>query len=214
MLKRIFLFLIISTAVIFSQPAESLNSSEIKLALKRLNTLGTILYVAAHPDDENTAFLSYFNFAEHLRTGYLSFTRGDGGQNLIGDEQGNLLGVIRTQELLQARNIDGAEQFFARAVDFGYSKTPEETIEKWGKQEMLSDIIWVIRKFKPDIIVTRFPTTVIGTHGHHTASALLAVEAFNLAGDVNSFPEQLKYIQPWQPKRIFWNGAGRDTMFL
>lgn len=205
MLKRIFLFLIISTAVIFSQPAESLNSSEIKLALKRLNTLGTILYVAAHPDDENTAFLSYFNFAEHLRTGYLSFTRGDGGQNLIGDEQGNLLGVIRTQELLQARNIDGAEQFFARAVDFGYSKTPEETIEKWGKEEMLSDIVWVIRKFKPDIIVTRFPTTVIGTHGHHTASALLAVEAFNLAGDVNSFPEQLKYIQPWQPKRIFWN---------
>jgi len=205
MLKRILILLFISTICIFGQPAESLNSSEIKLALKKLNTLGTVLYVAAHPDDENTAFLSYFNFAEHLRTGYLSFTRGDGGQNLIGEEQGDLLGVIRTQELLQARNIDGTEQFFARAVDFGYSKTPEETLEKWGKEEMLSDIVWIIRKFKPDIIVTRFPTTSIGTHGHHTASALLAVDAFNLAGDVDSFPEQLKYVQPWQPKRIFWN---------
>ena len=107
--------------------------------------------------------------------------------------------------MLQARNIDGAEQFFSRAVDFGYSKTPEETLEKWGKQEMLSDIVWVIRKFKPDVIVTRFPPNGLGTHGHHTASALLAVEAFNMAGDPNSFPEQLKYVQPWQPKRIFWN---------
>lgn len=205
MLKRIFLLLIVFTSFIFSQPAESLNSSEIKLALKRLNTLGTVLYVAAHPDDENTAFLTYFNYAEHLRTGYFSFTRGDGGQNLIGDEQGDLLGVIRTQELLQARNIDGAEQFFSRAVDFGYSKTSEETLEKWGKEEMLSDIVWVIRKFKPDVIVTRFPTNGLGTHGHHTASAILPVEAFNLAGDPNSFPEQLKYVQPWQPKRIFWN---------
>ncbi|MDZ7624789.1 MAG: PIG-L family deacetylase [Ignavibacteriaceae bacterium] len=205
MLKRIFFLLIISTAFIFGQPVESLNSSEIKIALKRLNTLGTVLYVAAHPDDENTAFLSYFNYAEHLRTGYFSFTRGDGGQNLIGDEQGDLLGVIRTQELLQARNIDGAEQFFARAVDFGYSKTPEETLEKWGKEEMLSDIVWVIRKFKPDVIVNRFPASGIGTHGHHTASAILSVEAFNLAGDPNAFPEQLKYVEPWQPKRIFWN---------
>ena len=159
MLKRIFFLLFISTTYFFGQPVESLNSSEIKIALQRLNTLGTVLYVAAHPDDENTAFLSYFNYAKHLRTGYFSFTRGDGGQNLIGDEQGELLGVIRTQELLQARNIDGAEQFFARAVDFGYSKTPEETLEKWGKEEMLSDIVYVIRKFKPDVIVNRFPTT-------------------------------------------------------
>jgi len=205
MLKKIFLLLILSATFILSQPVESLNSSEIKIALKRLNTVGTVLYVAAHPDDENTAFLSYFNYAKHLRTGYFSFTRGDGGQNLIGDEQGDLLGVIRTQELLQARNIDGAEQFFARAVDFGYSKTPEETLTKWGKKEMLSDIVWVIRKFKPDIVVNRFPTTGQGTHGHHTASAILSVEAFNMAGDPNSFPEQLKYVETWQPKRIFWN---------
>lgn len=205
MLNKIFLLLIISTTFTFGQPVESLNSSEIKIALKRLNTLGTVLYVAAHPDDENTAFLSYFNFAKHLRTGYFSFTRGDGGQNLIGDEQGDLLGVIRTQELLQARNIDGAEQFFARAVDFGYSKTPEETLGKWGKEEMLSDIVWVIRKFKPDVIVNRFPTTGQGTHGHHTASAILSVEAFRLAGDPTAFPEQLKYVEQWQPKNIFWN---------
>ncbi len=205
MLKRIILLLIVSTSLIFSQPAESLNSSEIKIALQRLNTLGSVLYIAAHPDDENTAFLTYFNYAEHLRTGYLAFTRGDGGQNLIGEEQGDLLGVIRTQELLQARNIDGAEQFFSRAVDFGYSKTPEETLEKWGKEDMLSDIVWVIRKFKPDILVTRFPTNGLGTHGHHTASAILAVEAFNISNDPNAFPEQLKFVQPWQPKRIFWN---------
>jgi len=205
MLRRILLFLIFTSSLHFGQPAESLNSSEIKIALQRLNTLGSVLYIAAHPDDENTAFLAYSNYAEHLRTGYLALTRGDGGQNLIGDEQGDLLSVIRTQELLQARNIDGAEQFFSRAVDFGYSKTPEETLEKWRKEQILSDVVWVIRKFKPDAIVTRFPPNGLGTHGHHTASALLAIEAFNLSNDPNAFPEQLKYVQPWQAKRIFWN---------
>ncbi len=205
MRKQILLFLAITTSVIFSQPSESLNSSEIKIALQRLNTLGSVLYIAAHPDDENTAFLAYYNYAEHLRTGYLALTRGDGGQNLIGDEQGDLLSVIRTQELLQARNIDGAEQFFSRAVDFGYSKTPEETLEKWGKENILSDVVWVIRKFRPDVIVTRFPPNGLGTHGHHTASALLALEAFNLSNDPNAFPDQLKYVKPWQAKRIFWN---------
>ena len=205
MFKRILLLLIIAASLIKSQPNETLNSSEIKIALQKLNTLGSVLYIAAHPDDENTAFLAYFNYSEHLRTGYLSLTRGDGGQNLIGDEQGDLLGVIRTQELLQARNIDGAEQFFTRAVDFGYSKTPDETLQKWGKEQILSDVVWVIRKFKPDVIVTRFPTNGLGTHGHHTSSAILALEAFNISANPNSFPEQLKYVQPWQAKRIFWN---------
>lgn len=205
MLKRILFLFVIYMSAIFSQSRELLNSSEIKIALNKLNTLGTLLYIAAHPDDENTAFLTYFNYGKNLRTGYLSLTRGDGGQNLIGDEQGDLLGVIRTQELLQARSIDGADQFFSRAVDFGYSKTPEETFKKWGKQNILSDVVWIIRKYKPDIIVTRFPPTGIGTHGHHIASAILAVEAFKIAGDPNSFPEQLKYIDPWQPKRIYWN---------
>jgi LmbE family N-acetylglucosaminyl deacetylase len=205
MTKKILIIFIVSFYSIFSQPKESLNSSQIKLALKKLNTLGTVLYIAAHPDDENTALLTYFNYGKNLRTGYLSLTRGDGGQNLIGDEQGDLLGVLRTQELLQARSIDGAEQFFTRAVDFGYSKTPEETFKKWGKEKILSDVVWVIRKFRPDVIVTRFPPSGIQTHGHHTASAILAIEAFNISGDSTAFPEQLKYVQPWQSKRIFWN---------
>lgn len=205
MANKILIIFIVSFYSIFGQPKESLNSSEIKLALKKLNKLGTVLYIAAHPDDENTAFLTYFNYGKNMRTGYLSLTRGDGGQNLIGDEQGDLLGVLRTQELLQARNIDGAEQFFSRAVDFGYSKTPEETLKKWGKEKILSDVVWVIRKFQPDVIVTRFPPSGIQTHGHHTASAILALEAFKISGDSTAFPEQLKYVQPWQPKRIFWN---------
>lgn len=205
MIRRISLIISLFVFSLFSQPKKCLNSSEIKLALEKLNVLGSVLYLAAHPDDENTQFLTYFNYGRKLRTGYLSLTRGDGGQNLIGDEQGDLLGVIRTQELLQARNIDGAEQFFTRAIDFGYSKTPEETLNKWGKENILSDVVWVIRKFKPDVIVTRFPPNGLGTHGHHTASALLALEAFRIANNPNAFPEQIKYVQPWQPKKIYWN---------
>lgn len=188
-----------------SQPTEVMNSSEIKLAIKKLNVLGSVLYIAAHPDDENTAVLSYFSSGKLLRTGYLSLTRGDGGQNLIGSEQGDLLGLIRTNELLEARKIDGAEQFFTRAIDFGYSKSPEETFTIWDKQKLLFDVVWIIRKFKPDIIITRFPSNGDGGHGHHTASAILAEEAFNLAGDPNKFPEQLRYLNAWQPKRLYWN---------
>jgi LmbE family N-acetylglucosaminyl deacetylase len=188
-----------------AQPERNLSSSEIKLALKKLNILGSVLYIAAHPDDENTAVLSYFASGKMTRTGYLSLTRGDGGQNLIGSEQSDELGVIRTQELLEARKRDGAEQFFSRAIDFGYSKTADETFKIWGKNDILSDVVYVIRKFKPDIIITRFPTDGNGGHGHHTASAILAVEAFDLANNKNAFPEQLKYVDSWQPKRIFWN---------
>jgi len=190
---------------IFPQPERNLSSSEIKLALKKLNVLGSVLYIAAHPDDENTAVLSYFASGRLTKTGYLSLTRGDGGQNLIGSEQSDELGVIRTQELLEARKKDGAEQFFSRAIDFGYSKTANETFKIWGKDEILSDVVYVIRKFKPDIIITRFPTDGNGGHGHHTASAILAVDAFDLANNKNAFPEQLKYVDTWQPKRIFWN---------
>lgn len=189
----------------YSQPAGVMNSSEIKLAIKKLNVLGSVLYIAAHPDDENTAVLSFFSSGKLFRTGYLSLTRGDGGQNLIGSEQGDLLGLIRTNELLEARKIDGAEQFFTRAIDFGYSKSPEETFTIWDKQKLLFDVVWVIRKFKPDIIITRFPSNGDGGHGHHTASAILAEEAFNLAGDSNKFPEQLRYVGVWQPKRLYWN---------
>ena len=190
---------------IFAQPDRILTSGEIKSALKKLNVLGSVLYIAAHPDDENTALLSFFSSEKLLHTGYLSMTRGDGGQNLIGSEQGELLGLIRTQELLDARKIDGADQFFTRAYDFGFSKSPDETFTFWDKEKILSDIVWIIRKFRPDVILTRFPITGEGGHGHHTASAILAEEAFNLAGDPSKFPEQLKYLKPWQPKRLLWN---------
>ena len=183
----------------------SLNSAEIVQGLKKLNTIGSVLYIAAHPDDENTRLLGYLANEKKLRTGYLSLTRGDGGQNLIGKEQGELLGLIRTQELLAARIIDGAEQFFTRANDFGYSKTPEETFTFWNKDSILADVVLTIRRFKPDVIICRFPTTGEGGHGHHTASAMLAVEAFDAAADPKRFSEQLKSVQVWQAKRIFWN---------
>ena len=176
------------------------------LQLKKLNTLGSVLYVAAHPDDENTRLLGYFSKEKLYRTGYLSMTRGDGGQNLIGGEQGVELGLIRTQELLAARRIDGAEQFFTRAYDFGFSKTTEEALRIWNKDKILSDVVWVIRKFQPDVIITRFPGDARAGHGHHSASSVLALEAFKVAADPNRFPEHFKYgVKPWQARRIFWN---------
>src|SRR5688500_7415817 len=190
---------------LFAQQPVSWTSADIYLAIRKLNVLGSVLYVAAHPDDENTRLISYFSKEKMYRTGYLSITRGDGGQNLIGDEQGIELGLIRTQELLAARRIDGGEQFFTRAFDFGFSKSPEETFSKWDKEKILSDVVWVIRKFQPDVIITRFPTTGEGGHGHHTASAILANEAFKAAADPARFPEQLKWVQPWQAKRVLWN---------
>ncbi len=189
-----------------AQPAGMFSSADLDIALHKLNVLGSVLYVAAHPDDENTAVLSYFSKGRKFRTAYLSLTRGEGGQNLIGPEQGAEIGIIRTQELLSARRIDGAEQFFTRAVDFGYSKTAEETFEFWGKEKVLSDIVWVIRKFRPDVIITRFTADNAGGHGHHRASAILTVEAFTAAADPTRFPEQLKYVSPWKARRLFWNG--------
>jgi len=183
----------------------SYNGSNILQNLKRLNTLGSVLYVAAHPDDENTRLISYLANEKLYRTSYLSLTRGDGGQNLIGKEQSALLGIIRTQELLSARRIDNGEQYFSRAVDFGYSRNPEETLEKWGEDEILADVVWAIRKLKPDVIITRFPTDGGGGHGHHTASAILAEKAFKDAADKNKYPDQLKYVSVWQAKRILFN---------
>ncbi len=199
------LLLIYPFSEIYSQLKPVKNAAEIKLALDKLNVLGSVLYIAAHPDDENTALLAYCTSGKLFRTGYLALTRGDGGQNLIGSEQGEELSVIRTQELLAARKTDGAEQFFSRAIDFGYSKNSEETLNIWGRQKILSDVVWVIRKFRPDIIVLRFPGDGSGGHGNHTASAILAKEAYKISNDTNAFPEQLKYVKPWQPKRLFWN---------
>jgi LmbE family N-acetylglucosaminyl deacetylase len=177
----------------------------IKQALKRLNTLGGILMIGAHPDDENNSVLAYFARGRTIRTGYLSATRGEGGQNLIGSELGPMLGLIRTQELLAARRVDGAEQFFTRAIDFGFSKSADETMAKWGREETLADMVWVIRRFRPDVVVLRFSGTARDGHGHHTASAILGREAFLAAGDDRRFPEQLKYVDAWQPARLLFN---------
>jgi LmbE family N-acetylglucosaminyl deacetylase len=183
----------------------SQNSADILLEIKKMGTTGSVLYIAAHPDDENTRLLAYLANERKMRTGYLSLTRGDGGQNLIGDEQGVALGLIRTHELLQARGIDRAEQFFSRAYDFGYSKNPEETFGFWNRDSVLADMVWVIRKFKPDVIICRFPTTGEGGHGHHTASAILAEDAFEAAADPTKFSWQLKHTEVWQAKRLLWN---------
>ena len=200
-----FLLFFISVAVVAQQP-QKLNSAEIYNQIQKLNFLGSVLYVAAHPDDENTRLISYLSNEKKARTAYLSLTRGDGGQNLIGSELRELLGVIRTQELIEARKIDGGEQFFSRANDFGYSKTPDETLQIWDKNQVLSDVVWAIRKFQPDVIINRFDHRTSGTtHGHHTASAILGIEAFDKANDATVFPEQLQLASIWQPKRIFFN---------
>ncbi|AEH02020.1 PIG-L family deacetylase [Lacinutrix sp. 5H-3-7-4] len=190
----------------FAQQPEKLNASQIHDAVQKLNFLGSVLYVAAHPDDENTRLISYMSNQVKARTAYLSLTRGDGGQNLIGPEIRELLGVIRTQELLAARKTDGGEQRFTRANDFGYSKHPDETLAIWNKEQVLSDVILAIRQFKPDIIINRFDHRSPGTtHGHHTTSAMLSVEAFDLANNKNIYPEQVKKYGAWQPKREFFN---------
>src|SRR5438045_9112959 len=184
---------------------EQMSASEIQLALQKLNVLGRVLYIAAHPDDENTNLMAFWANGSLYDAAYLSITRGDGGQNLIGPELGERLGVIRTEELLDARRIDHARQFFTRAVDFGFSKTADESMRIWDHDKILADVVWVIRKFRPDVMVTRFSPEDQLTHGHHTASAILAREAFAAAGDPNRFPEQLAFVKPWHPTRLVWN---------
>jgi LmbE family N-acetylglucosaminyl deacetylase len=185
--------------------SNQMNSSEIQLALQKLNVLGRVLYIAAHPDDENTNLMAFWANGSLYDAAYLSVTRGDGGQNLIGPELGERLGVIRTEELLDARRIDHARQFFTRAIDFGFSKTADETMRIWGHDKILADVVWIIRNFRPDVIVTRFSPEDEKTHGHHTASAILAREAFSAAADPNRFPEQLAFVKPWQATRLVWN---------
>ena len=214
---RLFVLTFFFNLLFFIFPAQQLSGSEIYHQIKKLNVLGNVLYLAAHPDDENTRFISYCANEKLLNTGYLSLTRGDGGQNLIGTEIREELGIIRTQELLSARRVDGGQQFFTRANDFGYSKTPEETLKIWDKEKILSDVVWVIRNFRPDVIVCRFPIDGKGGHGHHTSSALLAMEAFDLAADSLAFKEQLKHVSIWQPKRVvvntgrWWNSNISDN---
>ncbi|MFD1188156.1 PIG-L family deacetylase [Pontibacter rugosus] len=188
-----------------AQAPEKPSAAKILQDLKQLNVLGSVLYVAAHPDDENTRLIAYLSNEKLYNTGYLAITRGDGGQNLIGPEIREGLGIIRTQELLQARRTDGGQQFFTRANDFGYSKDADETFTIWNREQVLADMVWTIRRFKPDVMITRFPPDERAGHGHHTASAILAEEAFKAAADPKRFPEQLKYVDTWQPKRLLWN---------
>ena len=202
-----------------SLAAESLPASAILQDLRSFREMGSVLLVAAHPDDENTQLIAYLARGRNYRTAYLSLTRGDGGQNVLGPEFGEELGVIRTQELLAARRIDGGRQFFTRAIDFGFSKNPEETLAIWNRDQVLADIVRVIRTFRPDVVITRPPTTGGGGgHGHHTAASILAVEAYKLAGDPKAFPEQLGgELTPWQPRRLllsvggFGRGGGGGT---
>lgn len=189
---------------------EPWTAGDILQELRNFRETGSVLYVAAHPDDENNRLLPYLARGRALRTAYLSLTRGDGGQNLIGPELGDQLGVIRTQELLAARRIDGAAQFFTRAKDFGFSKDSADTLRRWDRQQVVGDIVRVIRTFRPDVVINRFSTVPGGTHGHHTASAILSLEAFQLAGDPHAFPEQLTTLKPWQPKRLLWNSWTPD----
>ncbi len=196
-------------AAAVGRAGEAPAGAAIRQELRSLATTGTLLHVAAHPDDENTHLITYFARARGYRTAYLSLTRGDGGQNEIGPEFDEKLGVARTQELLAARRLDGGQQFFTRAIDFGYSKSAEETLRFWDRREVLGDVVRVIRQFRPDVIVTRFSPTGGGTHGHHTASGQLGVEAFKLAGDPRAYPEQIAQgLAPWQPRRVVLNSGG------
>jgi LmbE family N-acetylglucosaminyl deacetylase len=191
-----------------AEAAEPPPATAILQQLQSFREMGSVLYIAAHPDDENTLLIAYLARGRNYRTAYLSLTRGDGGQNMLGPEFGEELGVARTQELLAARRLDGGRQFFSRAIDFGFSKDYRETLNIWDKQQVLSDVVRVIREFRPDVLIVRFSPQPGGTHGHHTASTVLALEAFKLAGDTNAFPDQLRELTPWQPKRILWNAGG------
>ena len=207
-LKKTFLTVIIlfSFLLLNAQLPPIQSSDNIYMQLKKLKVLASVLYIAAHPDDENNGLLPYLAKGQLYRTGYLSLTRGDGGQNLIGSEQGIELGLIRTQELLAARRMDGAEQYFSRAFEFGFSKNSKEALQIWDREKVLGDIVWVIRKFKPDVIITRFPGDARAGHGHHSASSILANEAYLAAADSNRFKEQFQYgVTTWQAKRILWN---------
>jgi len=207
MFRKFFIVFILGFYTVFcsAQQVRPSKSSEIYRDIKTLKHLPKVLYLAAHPDDENTGLLSWLINDQNVETAYLSLTRGDGGQNLLGTEQGAALGLIRTHELLEARKLDGAQQFFTRAIDFGFSKNTTDTFKQWNTDNITADVVWIIRKFRPDVIICRFPPTAEAGHGQHAASAVVAEKAFKLAGDKTAFPDQLKYVNVWQPKRVLWN---------
>lgn len=214
MKKRSFIILLLATVLLLSRTQvlaqqvtqNNAGAGAILQSLKKMQVLGSVLYIAAHPDDENNGLLPYLAKEKMYRTAYLSLTRGDGGQNLIGPEQGIELGMIRTKELLAAREADGAEQYFTSAYEFGFSKSMDEALQVWDRKKVLADAVWVIRNYKPDVIIARFPPDARAGHGHHSASAQIAREAFTAAADPNQFPEQLiNGVTVWQAKRLLWN---------
>ena len=204
-MRSYFLLVFFLPLLSFSQPSRQSDAAQIQLKLKKLNFLGSVLYMAAHPDDENTNVIAYLSNERLATTAYLSLTRGDGGQNLIGPEIRELLGLIRTHELLAARNIDGGQQFFTRAIDFGFSKSADEAFSVWGRDSVLADAIKIVRRYKPDVIITRFPPDERAGHGHHTASAIVAGEVFDLAARPDVFPGQVNEFGTWQVKRLYTN---------
>lgn len=210
-MKKLLLLSLISLLYLNHSQAQTKaqSSSEILQGLNRLKVVGNAMYLAAHPDDENTLLIAWLSKEKNVRTAYMSMTRGDGGQNLIGTEQGAYTGILRTHELLEARKVDGGEQYFSRAIDFGFTKKTEEALSTWGREKVLEDVVWRIRKFKPDVIINRFPPDERAGHGHHSASAVLSAEAFEQAADPTKFPEQLKFVEPWQAKRVVWNSFSR-----
>ncbi|MGF1638995.1 MAG: PIG-L family deacetylase [Cyclobacteriaceae bacterium] len=202
--RLLFLLLILPT-FLSAQAPRRYHPGDIAMGLEKLNVLGNVLYLAAHPDDENTRLITYMANEKKVNTAYFSFTRGDGGQNLVGPEIRELLGLIRTHELLEARKLDNGIQYFSRTNDFGYSKHPDETFNIWDRDQALADLVWFIRKFKPDVIINRFNNVPGETHGHHTASAILGEEAFEAAANPEMFSSQLAYTDIWQTKAMYWN---------
>ncbi|MFC3813178.1 PIG-L family deacetylase [Lacihabitans lacunae] len=209
-MKKNWLFILLFYCTVsVSAQTRPLTSSEILHGIEKLNTVGNAMYVAAHPDDENTLLIAWLAKEKKARTAYFAMTRGDGGQNLIGSEQGEYVGLVRTHELLEARKIDGGEQLFSRAIDFGFTKKTDEALLTWGREQILSDLVFQIRRLKPDVIINRFPPDERAGHGHHSASAVLSAEAFDAAADPTKFPEQLKLVSVWQAKRLVWNSYNR-----
>ena len=191
---------VVSLTAFAAQIPEDRGLSGLKQALDRLDVVASVLHTGAHPDDENSSLLAWLSRGQGARTAYLSATRGEGGQNLIGTELFEALGVIRTEELLAARDYDRAEQFFTPNYEFGYSKTADETLEKWGEDQLVGDFVRVIRQFRPEVIISRFSGTPADGHGHHQAAGIATMAAFHAAGDPNRYPE---YGQPWQAKKLY-----------
>lgn len=195
-------FTLVCSLSLSAQQVRPATSAQLYQQISELKNLTHVLYVAAHPDDENTRLLAWLVGDQHIPTAYLSLTRGDGGQNILGPQLGPALGLIRTYELLEARKLDGAGQYFSRAIDFGFSKSWQETFQHWDSTQLTADVVKVMRQYRPDVVICRFPPDTRAGHGQHAASAMIANKAFEAAGDPKKFKDGLP---AWQPRRLLWN---------